>query len=82
MSNENTVIPDEYVEFCKQVAILAAKLRLYRMSMSIQPGYDSTWQSNINMNWDSGRHGDDAQNVRISSQVDVRAKVNLYGEQT
>jgi hypothetical protein len=82
MSNENTVIPDEYVEFCKEVAKMAAKLQLYRMSMSIQPGYDSTWRSNITMSWASGRHGDEAEQVRISSQVDVFTKVNLYGAQT
>jgi hypothetical protein len=79
MSNENTKLPDEYVEFCKQVAKLAAKLKLDRMSMTIRPGYDSTWQSDINMNWNTGRHGDEEEAVRISSQVEIFTKVNLYG---
>ncbi len=79
MNDTNTVIPAEYIEFCKQVAVLAAKLQLDKMSMSIRPGYDSEWRSPINMNWESGRHGDAAEAVRISSQVDVFTKVDLYG---
>lgn len=74
--NDDTVIPAEYVEFCKQVAELAGKMQLSRMSMKITPGfYGPKWQSDINMHWDSGRHGDSANKVHISSEVTVRATV-------
>ena len=76
MNDQDAVIPTEYVEFCKQVVELAAKLNLSRLSMKIGPGhYGPKWQSDINMNWDSGRHGDSAHKLYISSEVTVHATV-------
>ncbi len=80
MSDEDAVIPAEYVEFCKKVAALAAEAKLNRMSMKITPGfYGAKWQSDINMHWDNGRHGDSAHRLHISSEVTVQATV---GEKT
>lgn len=76
MTDQNTVIPAEYVEFGKEVAKLAAKLNLSRMSLKITPGfYGPKWDSDINMHWDSGRHGDSAHKMHISSEVTVHTTV-------
>lgn len=76
MDDQDTVIPAEYVEFCKQVAELAAKMQLSRMSMKITPGfYGPKWRSDINMHWDNGRHGDSAHKLFISSEVTVHTTV-------
>lgn len=76
MNDQDTVIPPEYVEFCKKVAALAAEAKLSRMSMSLAPGYyGAKWQSDIKMHWDSGRHGDSANKLHISSEVTVHATV-------
>jgi hypothetical protein len=80
MSDDDTVIPAEYVEFCKKVAALAADAKLSRMSMKITPGfYGAKWQSDINMHWDNGRHGDSARKLFISSEVTVHATVAVAG---
>lgn len=77
MSDDDTVIPAEYVEFCKKVAALAADAKLSRMSMKITPGfYGAKWHSDINMHWDNGRHGDSARKLFISSEVTVHATVD------
>lgn len=76
MDDQNTVIPAEYVDFFKKVTELAATLNLNHMSMKITPGfYGPKWQSDINMHWDNGRHGDSAHKLYISSEVTVHATV-------
>jgi len=75
--DEETVIPLEYIEFCKQVSQLAEKYNLSRISMKITPGfYGPTWGSDINMYWEHGPHGDHANRVNISSEITVYAKVD------
>lgn len=75
--SQEFVIPDEYVDLCKQVAKLCAKANLNRASFQFTPGYDSTWHDPIQMNWDSGRHGGDMGEVRINSTVQINTKVEL-----
>lgn len=75
--NEESVIPIEYIEFCKQVSRLAEKHNLSRLSMKITPGfYGPKWGSDINMHWEHGRHGDYAHRVNISSEITMYAKVD------
>lgn len=76
MDDQETVIPAEYVEFCKKVAELAAEAKLNCLSLKFTPGfYGPRWGNDINMHWDSGRHGDSAKKICITSEVIVRAEV-------
>jgi hypothetical protein len=72
-----TAIPAKYVEFCKEVACLAAKLELNSVGMKFTPNYDDGWRDDISMNWAQGRHGDNAGEIRVFSTVQVFAKVDL-----
>lgn len=77
MTTPKTVIPQSHVEFCKEVAKLAAKHNLNKFGLTFQPGFDDEWRDQITVNWECGRHGDAIQNLRISSTVLVFAKVDL-----
>lgn len=71
-------IPKKHVDFCKAVAKLAADAGVNEFSMSFKPAFDDSWRDSINVSWSSGRHGDEMDQVRISSNVQVFEKVGLY----
>ena len=73
--NSDQVIPAELVQFCKEVARLAAQYELSRLNMTFNPGFNTPWRDAIQMAWDSGRHGDNAHRLNITSTVMVQAEV-------
>ena len=75
--NENTVIPEKHIEFCKAVAALAREHELDRVSLQFRPGFHDDWRDEIVMNWEQGRHGEDSNRLMITSTVMVRTKLTL-----
>jgi hypothetical protein len=72
---EAIVIPEKYVELCKEVARLAKEADLNSAGLTLTPGFDSDWRHPIRMNWQSGRHGEESARVIITSEVTVRAEL-------
>jgi hypothetical protein len=71
---DKITIPQKHIDFCKAVAKLAAEAGYYRLGMTLSPGYNDEWSDQLQMNWDSGRHGSYAHKVIVSSTVTVRAE--------
>jgi hypothetical protein len=71
---DKITIPQKHIDFCRAVAKLAADAGYYRLGLSFTPGYDDEWSDQLQMNWDSGRHGDSAHKVVVTSTVTVRTE--------
>jgi hypothetical protein len=71
---DKITIPQKHIDFCKAVAKLAADAGYYKFSLTFTPGFHDEWSDQLQMHWDSGRHGDTAHRVIVSSTVTVRAE--------
>ena len=82
MSEQKKQIPDRYIQFCKDVAELAIKYELNSVGMRFTPGYsENYWRSDIVLNWEQGRHGEDSRRLNISSTVALHEKIDWPKEQ-
>ena len=70
-----TVIPEKYVNFCEQVAMLAREAGLSSVGMNFTPGFSSDWRYPVRLHWEAGRHGDASGRFIVTSEVIVRAEV-------
>ena len=66
-------IPPNYIAFCKAVAKLASDAGFSRVGLTITPSYDTGWTSDVQLRWDSGRHGEDSAKLYITSTIQVHA---------
>lgn len=69
-------IPEKHLEFCRAVAALAKAHGVRTFGLKFTPGFDDEWRDDISMNWRSGRHGDDEENVHVTSTVQVFTKLH------
>jgi hypothetical protein len=75
MADEIT-IPKNHQDFCKAVARLCREHKLTNFSGTYRPGFDDPWRYTITFAWDEGRHGVAANRIYITSQADVRTKID------
>ncbi len=66
-----TEIPTTYVEFAEKMAALAAEYGLSRMHVSFTPGVFDSWNQEIQMSWETGRHEDSVKQFQLSSTIRV-----------
>lgn len=71
---DKITIPQKHIDFCKAVAKLAAEAEYNSLNLTFNPGYEDDWNSQIQMRWAFGRHGEDAQRVFVSSTLNVHAE--------
>ena len=75
MKEEKINIPEELQEVCRDIAKVAQKHGLRRLSG--QFSHRTAWGGNISFVWDSGRHNAESNELSISTQFFVSTKVNL-----
>lgn len=68
-------IPERHREFAIEIAKLCKRFGLMSCSGRFQPGVFDGWRASIDFSWNSGRHGDTAEEIAISSTVLLTAKV-------
>lgn len=76
----DTPIPERYVQLCRDIGKLCKSAGLSRFGASFTPGSwrmgdEPRWGSQIQMVWDSGRHGDGADRIVLTSTVDVHTTI-------
>lgn len=77
MSTE-TSIPEKHVEFAKAVARLAKEMGIQNMNVTYRPSYfRDDWKGDISIYWEQGRHGEDADKVRVSSTETVHVSTTV-----
>ena len=70
-----SAIPEKYIEFCRAVAELAKVSGISEISLTFQPDIGNSWQDEIKMQWERGRHGEDSRRLFVTSTVQVRANL-------
>jgi hypothetical protein len=75
LENPMTSIPQRHINFCREVATLAAKYNLTSIALHIQPPLGDEWKDRIVMSWQQGRHGEESRSFDVTSTVSVRAVV-------
>jgi len=73
-------IPKEYQDFCKEVGKLARKYKLSEFRGEFRPPIRADWHSMISFSWTQGRHGAEAGNISINSQVWVNSTIDEENE--
>jgi hypothetical protein len=69
------VIPQRYVEFCRELARVARKHEMTSFHCNFRPEWQSDWNDQINMAWEQGRHGEDSGHMVLTSNVMVRTSI-------
>lgn len=72
-----TSIPENHIEFCREVAKLCRKYGLNSFGGTYSPGYGDPWRGNIGFRWESGRHEADTGKVAIWSELRVNANIDV-----
>lgn len=73
MANEIT-IPNDLQSFGLELAALAKKYGLNRISGEFWPGYDHQWKPAVRFDWLQGRHGAAADQITLTSEHRVIAR--------
>ena len=69
-------IPENYQEFTKEIAQLCVKYSLRNFRADFSPSVnDHDWNGQMHISWNSGRHGAEITNVRLSA--DVLESINI-----
>ena len=73
------IIPQNVQAFAAEFAALCTKHELLKGHVVLAPSYgpENRWDNNINIWWDSGRHGSKQRDFFISTTVDVRTSINF-----
>lgn len=66
-AENNSDIPQRYVDFCRAVSRLAKEYKLHNLKADFNPDFDDPWHERIEMFWASGRHYADVNKVHITS---------------
>ena len=67
-------IPNDLQSFGLELAALAKKYGLNRISGEFWPGYAHAWRPAVRFSWLQGRHGDAADQIMLTSEHTVIAK--------
>ena len=65
-------IPKKYIDMAEAVGKLAIEAGLRNFSLSINPGFGSAWRDQIQVTWETGRHGEDERQLRVTSTVNIQ----------
>lgn len=71
-------IPEHHQVFCKAVARVAKEHGMDNLSGTYSPGWKDPWSAQIHFSWTQGRHGADSDKIFISSEMQVRAKIDPH----
>jgi hypothetical protein len=69
-------IPQRHQEICKALARVAREQGLNSFSGSYRPGDRDGWMGEISFRWSRGRHDEDANEIRITSEHFVETKID------
>ena len=70
-------IPEKYQNFCKDIARLAGQYDLSKFGITFTPGFVDfpEWTSDIQCNWNWGRHGDSGHKLYITSTIMLHTEI-------
>lgn len=74
MSEQKIDIPENLIQVCRDIAKVARQNGLLRFNGSFSPR--GGWGGDISFSWEAGRHGEESDEIKISSQFFVFTKVN------
>lgn len=78
MRVDEITIPEEIQKICRDLARVAKQSGLTTFSGTFRAGYElSKWTGDISFKWESGRHGEDSNQLSIHSQFWVNIKVDI-----
>jgi hypothetical protein len=73
-------IPNEYLEFCREVGKVARKYKLSEFRGQFRPPIMThDGHSEISFSWTQGRHGVESGNISVQSQIWVNTKIDEGG---
>jgi hypothetical protein len=75
LEDNKGTIPERHLETCRALARVAAERGLNSFSGKFRPGFRDGWDGDISFNWEQGRHGEDAGQISIWSQIHVNTKI-------
>jgi len=75
MENTEVNIPENIQEICRDFAEVAIKHGLYKFSGTFRP--KEIWLADVSFNWEAGRHNEDSNQLKITSQFYVHTNVKL-----
>jgi hypothetical protein len=68
---ENKInIPEDLIQVCRDLAKVAKASGLHSLSGKFTPLH-SSWGGDINFSWEAGRHGEDSDQIKITSSFFV-----------
>lgn len=67
--NKKIEIPQDMVYICKELAKVARDKGLHSFSGTFTPDYTNGWRGDISFKWEQGRHGEDSNEIKISSSA-------------
>jgi hypothetical protein len=70
-------IPEQQIQICRELAAIALKYELTRMTVQYSPGHNFQFGPDIHMSWEWGRHGEDGGKMRIESTVRVHTTLRV-----
>lgn len=78
MSENEITIPEELQQVCRDISDVARKHGLLKLSCNFDPSnMHHNWRGQISFSWEQGRHGEDANQLKITSQFYVHTQINL-----
>jgi hypothetical protein len=75
MSKAEEMIPQNVQDFAKAFTSLAAEYRLSKAHITLSFGWgkDRVWDTPITIDWEEGRHGEDAKRFLITTTLSLRS---------
>lgn len=70
---DKITIPEDIQQICKDICAIASKKGLRTMSGSFDP--PGSWGGKVSFNWEAGRHGEDSNQIQISSQFYIHTTI-------
>jgi hypothetical protein len=70
----NHTMPEEVKNICKAIAKAAFDQGLLKFSGSFRPEY-SVWGADVSFSWEMGRHGEDMNQISITSTFYIHEKI-------
>lgn len=71
MRNHKVDIPENIQNICKEFAAIAKKHNLHDFTLKFKPSFDDKWGGDVTCWWETGRHGEDMNKLKIASSFIV-----------
>jgi hypothetical protein len=69
-------IPENHVEFCRALARVCKQHGIASFFGRYRPDWQDPWRDVIQMNWQQGRHGEEADRISITSEVQINTRID------